>query len=265
MVGGDYVERNLKCLALEGRLAQIAFLKKSRVELDLRQVMMKRLTVTGSTLRASPKARKVALARALRERVWPLFAEKRLKVVLNHEFALADAAQAHALMESGTLIGKIVLAVRPGAAAPDAAAPALRAPSSVGRAAARQVEHRARRERAFLARQPADQRGDLLDRAEAPHRDLGQHEVDVLLRHLVEDGRAHRGRRHAVGADAGAGEFLADGLGQADHRRLRRTVGRRIRIAFLAGHRGDVDDAPVVARAHHRNDGAVAAGRCRAR
>ncbi len=116
MVGGDYVERNLKCLALEGRLAQIAFLKKSRVELDLRQVMMKRLTVTGSTLRASPKARKVALAAALRERVWPLFGESRLKVVLNHEFALADAAQAHALMEGGALIGKIVLAVRPGAA-----------------------------------------------------------------------------------------------------------------------------------------------------
>ncbi len=118
MVGGDYVERNLKCLALEGRLAQIAFLKKSRVELDLRQVMMKRLTITGSTLRASPQSRKVALAKALRERVWPLFGDARLKVVLNHEFALARAASAHALMEGGTLIGKIVLAVRPVAAAP---------------------------------------------------------------------------------------------------------------------------------------------------
>ncbi len=118
MVGGDYVERNLKCLALEGRLVQIAFLQKSRVELDLRRVMLRRLTITGSTLRASPKPRKIALAKALRERVWPLFGEGRFKVVVNHRFPLAQAAQAHALMEGGTLIGKIVLTVRPDAAAP---------------------------------------------------------------------------------------------------------------------------------------------------
>jgi NADPH:quinone reductase len=113
MVGGDYIERNLKSMALEGRLAQIAFLKNSRVELEMRHIMMKRLTVTGSTLRASPAARKVALAQALREKVWPLFAQDKLKVVIAQEFPLAEAAQAHALMESGTLIGKIVLAVRP--------------------------------------------------------------------------------------------------------------------------------------------------------
>lgn len=112
MVGGDYIERNLKALALEGRLAQIAFLNGSRVELDLRHVMMKRLTFTGSTLRASPLARKVALARSLRERVWPLFGEGKLKVVIQQTFPLADAAQAHALMESGSLIGKIILAVK---------------------------------------------------------------------------------------------------------------------------------------------------------
>ena len=71
MVGGDYVERNLKCLALEGRLAQIAFLKGSRVECDLRFMMLKRLTLTGSTLRASPSPHKAALARELRAKVWP--------------------------------------------------------------------------------------------------------------------------------------------------------------------------------------------------
>ena len=113
MVGGDYVERNLKSMALEGRLAQIAFLQGSRVELDMRHIMMKRLTVTGSTLRASPQARKVKLAQALRENVWPLFKQGKLKVVVAQTFPLAEAHKAHALMESGQLIGKIVLAVRP--------------------------------------------------------------------------------------------------------------------------------------------------------
>ncbi len=111
MVGGDYIERNLKAMAPEGRLAQIAFLQGSRVELEMRHIMLKRLTVTGSTLRASPAARKVALARALREKVWPLFAAGKLKVVVAQTYPLAAAAQAHALMESGTLIGKIVLQV----------------------------------------------------------------------------------------------------------------------------------------------------------
>ncbi len=113
MVGGDYVERNLRSLAPEGRLAQIAFLQGSKVEIDMRHVMMKRLTVTGSTLRASPKARKVALAQMLRERVWPLFEAGKLRVVVAKTFPLDRAADAHALMESGTLIGKIILAVRP--------------------------------------------------------------------------------------------------------------------------------------------------------
>ena len=111
MVGGDYVDRNLRCLATEGRLSQIAFLQGSKVEVEMRNVMMKRLTVTGSTLRASPTARKVALAGALRANVWPLFAQGKLAVVIAHEFPLAEAAAAHALMESGTLIGKIVLKV----------------------------------------------------------------------------------------------------------------------------------------------------------
>jgi putative PIG3 family NAD(P)H quinone oxidoreductase len=111
MVGGDYVERNLKCLATEGRMAQIAFLQGSRVQVELRHLMMKRITYTGSTLRASPAARKVALAQALREKVWPLFAQGKLKVVIHETMPLAEAARAHALMESGTLIGKIILAV----------------------------------------------------------------------------------------------------------------------------------------------------------
>jgi len=111
MVGGTYVDRNLKSMAIEGRLSQIAFLEGNKVNIDMRHVMMKRLLVTGSTLRASPQARKEALAIALRERVWPLFAQKKLRVVIQQEFPLAQAAKAHALMESGTLIGKIVLAV----------------------------------------------------------------------------------------------------------------------------------------------------------
>ncbi len=112
MVGGDYVAKNLRSLAADGRLAQIAFLQASTVELDMRAIMMKRLMVTGSTLRASPAARKVKLAQALREKVWPLFAAGKLKVVMAQTFPLAEAAKAHALMESGTLIGKIGLEVK---------------------------------------------------------------------------------------------------------------------------------------------------------
>jgi putative PIG3 family NAD(P)H quinone oxidoreductase len=111
MVGGDYIERNLKCLALEGRLAQIAFLKGSRVECDWRFIMLKRLTVTGSTLRASPPQRKAALAQSLREKVWPLLEQGRIRQVIHATFDLADAPQAHALMESSRHIGKIVLRV----------------------------------------------------------------------------------------------------------------------------------------------------------
>jgi NADPH:quinone reductase-like Zn-dependent oxidoreductase len=112
MVGGDYVERNLECLALEGRLAQIAFLKGSRVECDLRVMMLKRLTLTGSTLRASPPARKSELARTLRAKVWPLIEQGTVRTVIYRTFDLADVASAHALMESSQHIGKIVLRVR---------------------------------------------------------------------------------------------------------------------------------------------------------
>ncbi len=111
MVGGGYVERNLKCLALEGRLAQIAFMAGSRVECDWRFIMMKRLTVTGSTLRASPSARKAALARELREKVWPLLEQGKVKSVIHATFDLAEAPKAHALMESSQHVGKIMLRV----------------------------------------------------------------------------------------------------------------------------------------------------------
>jgi putative PIG3 family NAD(P)H quinone oxidoreductase len=114
MVGGDYIERNLKCLALEGRLAQIAFLDGSRVECDFRSMMVKRLTLTGSTLRASPSARKAELARELREKVWPLLAQGEVRPVIYATYDLADAPKAHALMESSKHIGKIMLRVNRG-------------------------------------------------------------------------------------------------------------------------------------------------------
>lgn len=112
MVGGDYIERNLKCLALEGRLVQIAFLKGSRVECDWRFVMLKRLTITGTTLRASPARRKNEIARELGARVWPLFEQGRVKTFIHARFDLADAPRAHELMESSAHLGKIMLRVR---------------------------------------------------------------------------------------------------------------------------------------------------------
>jgi NADPH:quinone reductase len=112
MVGGDYIEKNLKCLALEGRLVFIAFIRGSRAELDWRHIMLKRLTVTGSTLRASPQARKVEIALSLRSEVWPLIESGKVKPVVYRVFPLAEAAAAHTLMESNLHIGKIVLAMR---------------------------------------------------------------------------------------------------------------------------------------------------------
>jgi NADPH2:quinone reductase len=114
MVGGDYMARNLKSLALEGRLVQIAFLQGSKADLDLMPVMLKRLTVTGSTLRARPAADKARLAAALRERIWPLLAQGRMLPVIEAQWPLEEAAQAHRRMESSAHIGKLMLRVAGG-------------------------------------------------------------------------------------------------------------------------------------------------------
>jgi putative PIG3 family NAD(P)H quinone oxidoreductase len=111
MVGGDYINKNLKCLANDGRLVFIGFMQGGRAEVDWRHIMVRRLTITGSTLRASPLSRKAEIARSLRARVWPLFARGELKPVIHRVFPLAEAAAAHALMESSQHIGKIMLAV----------------------------------------------------------------------------------------------------------------------------------------------------------
>ena len=112
MVGAAYFPRNLRCLALDGRLVIIAFLGGSKVEaFDLVPIMTKRLTVTGSTMRPRSTAQKGAIAAALRARVWPLLEEGRCGPVIHQVFPLEEAAAAHALMESGTHIGKIMLSV----------------------------------------------------------------------------------------------------------------------------------------------------------
>ena len=111
MVGGSYIPRNLDALANDGRLVQIAFLQGSTVELNMTQIMTRRLTVTGSTLRPQSHAAKAAIARALEAEVWPHLAAGRIGPVMDSEFALEDAAKAHARMESSVHIGKIVLKV----------------------------------------------------------------------------------------------------------------------------------------------------------
>jgi putative PIG3 family NAD(P)H quinone oxidoreductase len=111
MVGGDYIGRNLKSLALEGRLVQIAFLQSPKVEVDWRPLMMRRLTFTGSTLRPRSAAEKEGIAKQLRAEVWPLLEQGRALPVIHQVFPLAEAAAAHALMETSTHIGKIMLEV----------------------------------------------------------------------------------------------------------------------------------------------------------
>jgi NADPH2:quinone reductase len=111
MVGGDYVPKELKCLADEGRLVFIAFLRGHKAELDINEVMRRRLTVTGSTLRPRPVEYKGALARSLREKIWPLIEAGRIKPQIFRTFPLEQAADAHRLMESSQHIGKLVLTV----------------------------------------------------------------------------------------------------------------------------------------------------------
>jgi len=111
MVGGDYINRNIKVLAQDGRLVNIAFLQGSKAEINLMPVMLKRLTLTGSTLRARPVEVKAGIAKELLETVWPLIAKGDVKPVMHSVFPLEKAAEAHKLMESSTHIGKIVLEV----------------------------------------------------------------------------------------------------------------------------------------------------------
>lgn len=109
MVAGDYLPRNLKCLATEGRLVQIALQNGPKVEMNLLPVMLKRLTITGSTLRPRSVGEKAQIARSLREKVWPLLSAGKVKPVIHETFPLARACDAHVLMESSRHIGKILL------------------------------------------------------------------------------------------------------------------------------------------------------------
>ncbi|WP_127092012.1 NAD(P)H-quinone oxidoreductase [Aquabacter cavernae] len=109
MVGGPYVQRNLACLAFEGRLVQIAFLQPSRVDVDLLPVMLRRLTFTGSTLRPRSVALKAAIADHLRRDVWPLLEAGTIRPVIHATFPLEEARAAHELMESSAHSGKIML------------------------------------------------------------------------------------------------------------------------------------------------------------
>lgn len=112
MVGGDYVPRELKALADDGRLALIAFLGGSKTTLDLNEILRRRLHISGSTLRPRSVEFKTQIARALGEKVWPLIEAKKISPVIHATFPLAEASKAHALMESSTHIGKIVLTLQ---------------------------------------------------------------------------------------------------------------------------------------------------------
>jgi putative PIG3 family NAD(P)H quinone oxidoreductase len=111
MVGGDYIERNYEAAAVDGRIVQIAFQGNPRANVNFLRIMLKRLTHTGSTLRARSVADKAAIARALEANVWPLVAAGKVKPAIYRTFPLAEASAAHALMETSTHIGKIVLTV----------------------------------------------------------------------------------------------------------------------------------------------------------
>ena len=111
MVGGDYVQRNYSCAAMDGRIVQIAFLNGQKAEIDLHPIMRKRLTHTGSTLRPRSPAEKAEIADALLRHVWPKLADGRWRPTIDSTFPLADAAGAHRRMDSSCQFGKIVLDV----------------------------------------------------------------------------------------------------------------------------------------------------------
>jgi putative PIG3 family NAD(P)H quinone oxidoreductase len=111
MVGGDYVQRNISASAKDGRVANIAFLNGSKIELDLMPVMLKRLTLTGSTLRAQSPQVKARIAKELKQQVWPLLNARKIKPVIDSVFAFEHVAKAHERMASNQHIGKIVLSL----------------------------------------------------------------------------------------------------------------------------------------------------------
>ena len=113
MVGGDYVSRNLELAAKDGRIVSISFIKGSRVEIDMMHILLKRLIVTGSTLRPRSAEAKAEIAEKLRVHIWPLIENNKIKPLIAARFPLEDVAESHRLMESSKHIGKIILTVAP--------------------------------------------------------------------------------------------------------------------------------------------------------
>jgi NADPH:quinone reductase-like Zn-dependent oxidoreductase len=111
IVGGDYVQRNLDALAMNGRLVQIGVMGGPKAQINMMPILQRRLWITGSTLRARSVAEKGALAKAVHEHVWPLFESGAVKVLVDQTFPLRDAAAAHRVMDASTHIGKLVLVV----------------------------------------------------------------------------------------------------------------------------------------------------------
>ena len=111
MIGGDYFARNLKCMGVDARLVQIALQNGIKADINLLPIMLKRLTITGSTLRARNTEFKVQIAKQLQKNVWPLLAKQQIKPIIYRSFPLAEAEKAHALMESSQHMGKIILTV----------------------------------------------------------------------------------------------------------------------------------------------------------
>jgi NADPH:quinone reductase-like Zn-dependent oxidoreductase len=111
IVGGDYVARNLKLAAKDGRIVSLSFLKGSRVEIDMIHILLKRLIITGSTLRPRSAEAKAGIAEKLRAQIWPLIENREIKPLIAARFPLEDVAESHKLMESSKHIGKIILTV----------------------------------------------------------------------------------------------------------------------------------------------------------
>ena len=112
MVGGDYIQRNMKAAAVEGRIANIAFLKGSKIETILMPLLSKRLQITGSTLRSQPIENKISIGKELYNKVWPLLESGKIKPIIDSNFPLNEAYKAHQYMESGKHKGKIILEIQ---------------------------------------------------------------------------------------------------------------------------------------------------------